>query len=225
MDIKFAGMYTIKDSFSVPVEPGNRIGFNILEGSGMVKHYVTAKVLGNPDPGSLQYIEGSYSTTTGEITVHDMVPLRDFVVNLLKVIEKGPEALETDAKDEFLSLIAEYLEFYSKSVVYILGGHTDEELSKIGPLTRASVYLNYLNFQMVLNIILTKGHGPSVSDVDWFDVYMKVYSLEMLCAVRAIGWIFRADPVDPFSIVHKKESRPTITDVWAGDVPGSGLGN
>ena len=34
MDIKFAGMYTIKDSFSEVVEPGNRIGFNILEGTG-----------------------------------------------------------------------------------------------------------------------------------------------------------------------------------------------
>ena len=213
MDIKFAGMYTIKDSFSEVVEPGNRIGFNILEGTGMARHYVSAKVLSNPDPGSLQYIEGSYSTNTGEITVHNMIPMQEFVQNFLK----------STVPDEIASLVAEYLNHYFQAVHYLIGDNFDPEVAGNGPgpITAATLYLQYRNFQMIFNIMSGRGELPD-PEMN-FDFFLDLFNPAMVMVVRMLEFGFRLVSVDPFSIQNKKVNKNPM-DLWAAS-SGSTLGN
>ena len=213
MNIKFAGMYTIKDSFSEVVEPGNRIGFNILEGTGMARHYVSAKVLSNPDPGSLQYIEGSYSTNTGEITVHNMIPMQEFVQNFLK----------STVPDEIASLVAEYLNHYSQAVLYLIGDNFDPEVAGNGPgpITAATLYLQYRNFQMIFNIMSGRGELPDPKMN--FDFFLDLFNPAMVMVVRMLEFGFRLVSVDPFSIQNKGGNKNPM-DLWSAS-SGPTLGN
>ena len=202
MNIKFAGMFTIKDTWSEVVEPGNRIGFNILEGTGMVRHYVTAKVLSNPDQGSLQYIAGSYDTETGEVTVLEMYPMRDYVNRMIDLLQSPkPDTAVQESVEHVMGLVAEYINYHSRAILYILGDNVDLNI-KLGPITASVLYLQYRNFQMVFDMIW--GYGKQPTPETSYDIFFGAYSSAMIKALRLLEFEFRMQPINPFSITNKK---------------------